>query len=78
MSEKSAHAIENLRKICDQNLSGNFELQIIDVGVNKQQAVDYQIIAIPTLIKVGPQPSRIILGHLSDTAKVLQILDIAS
>lgn len=76
MSAKSSHAVENMRKICDQYLSGNFELKIIDINREKQLAVDYQIIAIPTLIKIGPDPRRTILGDLSDTAKVLKILDI--
>lgn len=76
MSAKSSHAVENMRKICDQYLSGNFELQIIDINREKQLAVDYQIIAIPTLIKINPDPRRTILGDLSDTPKVLKILDI--
>lgn len=76
MSVKSVHAIENLRHICDTYLAGNYALEIIDITSNKQKAVDYQIIAIPTLIKTGPEQSRKILGDLSDTEKVLKILDI--
>ena len=76
MSVKSGHAIENLRHICDKHLAGNYTLEIIDISSNKQKAVDYQIIAIPTLIKTGPEESRKILGDLSDTGKVLRILDI--
>lgn len=76
MSAKSSHAVENMRKICDTHLSGNFELQIIDISREKQLAVEYQIIAIPTLIKINPDPRRTILGDLSDTPKVLKILDI--
>ena len=76
MSVKSGHAIENLRHICDTYLAGNYTLEIIDINSNKQKAVDYQIIAIPTLIKTGPEESRKILGDLSDTEKVLRILDI--
>ena len=77
MSVKSVHAIENLRKICDTYLKDNFELQIIDISRDKEQAVNHQIIAVPTLIKTAPFTPRIILGDLSDTQKVLKILDIA-
>jgi len=77
MSVKSVHAIENLRKICDTYLNDNFDLQIIDISRDKEQAVRHQIIAIPTLVKTGPNTPRIILGDLSDTRKVLKILDIA-
>lgn len=76
MSVKSVHAIENLRNICDTHLKDNFELQIIDISRDKEQAVRHQIIGIPTLIKTAPDTPRIILGDLSDTQKVLQILDI--
>ena len=76
MSVKSVHAIENLRKICDAYLKDNFELQIIDISRDKEQAINHQIIAVPTLIKIAPNTPRIILGDLSDTEKVLRILDI--
>lgn len=76
MSDKSGHAVENINRICDQYLQGKCELEIIDINRDKQKAVDYQIIGIPTLIKLLPGPKRIIVGDLSDTAKVLRILDI--
>jgi circadian clock protein KaiB len=76
MSVKSGHAIENLRKICDTHLADNFEVEIIDISRDKEQAVIHQIIAVPTLIKTNPVPPRTILGDLSDTEKVLRILDI--
>lgn len=76
MSVKSGHAIENLRKICDQYLTDNYELEIIDISRDTEQALIHQIVAIPTLIKTNPAPKRIILGDLSDKEKVLRILNI--
>jgi circadian clock protein KaiB len=76
MSVKSGHAIENLRKICDQYLKDNYELEIIDISRDTEQAAIHQIVAIPTLIKSNPAPRRIILGDLSDKEKVLRILNI--
>ncbi|OXG04408.1 circadian clock protein KaiB [Flavobacterium araucananum] len=76
MSVKSGHAIENLRKICDTYLRDNYELEIIDISRDTEQAVIHQIVAIPTLIKTNPAPRRIILGDLSDLEKVLKILNI--
>ena len=75
MSTKSSHAIENLRKITEKYFS-SIDLQIIDIRTEQQKAVEYQILAVPTLIKIAPGPVRIILGDLSDTEKVLRILDI--
>ena len=76
MSVKSGHAIENLRKICDSYLPDNYELEIIDISRDREQAAIYQIVAIPTLIKTSPAPQKIILGDLSDKEKVLRILNI--
>jgi len=76
MSVKSIKAIENIDKICNQYMPGNFEIEIIDVSKNPHQAVHYQIVGLPTLIKTDPLPSRIILGDLSETSKVLEILNI--
>jgi circadian clock protein KaiB len=77
MSLKSGHAIENLRKICDGYLANNYELEIIDITRDTEQALIYQIVAVPTLIKTDPAPKRIILGDLSDKEKVLRILNIS-
>ncbi len=76
MSEKSARAIENFKHISQTHLETNFRLEIIDIQQNKEKAVEYQIFAIPTLLKMGPGERRFILGDLSDTSKVLKILDL--
>ena len=78
MSVKSSHAIENIRKICDHYLPNQSEIEIIDISREQQLAIDYQIIAIPTLIKINPKPVKIILGDLSDTEKVVRLLEIES
>jgi circadian clock protein KaiB len=76
MSVKSVRAIENLNAICEAHLPGRFHIELIDIIANKALAVQYQIIAIPTLIKTSPEPIRTIVGDLSDTKKVLTILEI--
>jgi circadian clock protein KaiB len=76
MSVKSGIAIDNLKHICDEKLKGNFELQIIDISVDREKAVTYQIIALPTLIKIKPAPYRTVVGDLSDKDRVLKILDL--
>jgi circadian clock protein KaiB len=76
MSQKSGNAVENLRRICDEFLKDDFTLEIIDLSTHREMAAEYEIIGIPTLIKITPDPKRIILGDLSDRQKVLRILDI--
>jgi circadian clock protein KaiB len=76
MSVKSLQAIENIKSICDEHLKGHIDLKIIDISKERDKAAEYQILALPTLIKLGPKPARTILGNLSDKTKVLKILDI--
>jgi circadian clock protein KaiB len=73
---RSEKAIANLRRICDDELHGQYEMQIIDVLEHPQLAEDERILATPTLIKRLPPPLRRVIGDLSDTEKVLLGLDV--
>lgn len=76
-SARSEMAIANLRRICESELDGRYQMEIIDVLEDPQRAEDERILATPTLIKEVPPPSRRIVGDLSDTDKVLAGLDLA-
>jgi circadian clock protein KaiB len=75
-SPRTEKAIANLRRICEEDLHGRYELQIIDVLENPQLAEDAKILATPTLIKRLPPPLRRVIGDLSDKEKVLLGLDV--
>lgn len=75
---RSERAIRNLQHICDNELQGRYEIDIIDVLERPQLAEDERILATPTLIKELPPPLRRIIGDLSDTDKVLLGLDIST
>ena len=69
-------AIENLRRLCEEELEGQYEMEVIDVVEHPQQAEDERIMATPTLIKQLPPPLRRVIGDLSDKEKVLVGLDV--
>lgn len=73
---RAEKAIANLRRICEEDLKGQYELHIIDVLENPQLAEDEKILATPTLIKRLPPPLRRVIGDLSDKDKVLLGLDV--
>ena len=77
MSVKSSRALENIRQICDEYPARKIKLQIIDISKEREKATQYQVFALPTLIRTEPAPKRTILGDLSDKEKVLKILDIS-
>jgi circadian clock protein KaiB len=77
-SPRTAIAIDNLNRICAQELDGRYELEIVDVLEDPQRAEDEKILATPTLIKQLPPPLRRVIGDLSDKDKVLLGLEVRS
>jgi circadian clock protein KaiB len=75
-SPRTSTAIANLQRICQEELAGLYELEIIDVLENPQIAEDEKILATPTLIKQLPPPLRRVIGDLSDKEKVLFGLEV--
>ena len=73
---RSARAIENMRRICEENLAGRYELEIIDVYKNPEATRDLQVVATPTLVKLLPEPLRRIIGDLSNKERVLAGLNL--
>jgi circadian clock protein KaiB len=75
---RSRGAIRNLKRLIDDLIPDNCELDIIDVLENPQSAEDDKILATPTLVKELPPPQRRIIGDLSDTEKVREGLELIS
>jgi len=70
-THSSQLAMENLRRLMEQQVPGAYEITIVDVLESPQEAEADKVLATPTLIKESPPPTRRILGDLSDTHKVL-------
>lgn len=71
-------AMDNLKKICEEHLHGEYRIEVVDLLVNPRLARDDQIVAIPTLVRRLPMPIRKIIGDLSNTEKVLVGLQLRS
>jgi circadian clock protein KaiB len=68
---KSLAAIDNLKRICEERLTGRYRIEVLDLMQNPKLARDHQIIAIPTLVRKLPDPVRKIIGDLSNMQKTL-------
>lgn len=68
---RSVRAIENLRRVCEEHLAGEYSIELIDLLENPARARADEIIAVPTLVRRLPPPIRKIIGDLSDTERVL-------
>ena len=69
-------AFANLKRICEEYLTGQYDIEVIDLLQTPALAQGDQIFAIPTLVRTLPQPVRKIIGDLSNTERVLVGLDI--
>jgi circadian clock protein KaiB len=76
-SGRSIHAIANIKTICELYLKERYQLEVIDLYLQPERARGDQIVAIPTLVKVLPLPSRRIIGDLADTKQICISLDIS-
>lgn len=75
-SPRSRRAIAQIRKMCDEELEGRFELQVVDLHQQPALAVQQGIVAAPTLIRHLPLPLRTLVGDLSNTERVLVGLEL--
>ncbi len=75
-SERSRRALERARQLCDVDLKGLCDLEVIDVYQQPILARDGQIIATPTLVKEFPLPVRRFIGTLENVARVVIGLDL--
>jgi circadian clock protein KaiB len=70
-SPKSLRAFVNLKTLCEEHLTGRYEIEIIDLVEQPALARSDDILAIPTLVRRLPAPRRRIIGDLSNTERVL-------
>jgi circadian clock protein KaiB len=70
-STRSAMAIANVRRICDQYLPERYELEVVDVYQQPAKTKTEQVIAVPTLIKVLPFPPQRFVGDMSNTERIV-------
>jgi circadian clock protein KaiB len=70
-SPKSLLALANLKSLCEERLAGRYEIEIIDLVEHPSLARSDDILAIPTLVRRIPAPSRKIIGDLSNTERVV-------
>ncbi len=77
INPRSMCAIQALRQLCEEWIDHHYGLEIIDIYQQPALARQEQIVATPTLIRLAPQPKKILVGDLSQTAKVLSGLGLA-
>lgn len=75
-SPKSMAALGNLRRLCEEYLAGDYDIELVDLVVQPELAQQDQILAVPTLVRRLPQPLKRIIGDLSDYERSIRNLDL--
>ena len=77
MTPRCLNAYENIRRICEEYVTGKYRITVIDLHKSPEIARTDDITAIPTLVRLPRTPGRRkIIGMLTDTKKVLDELDL--
>ena len=67
---RSLRAVQNVKRICDAALPGQYVLEVVDVYKEPGRLAKDQVIAIPTLIKFAPGELKRLVGDLSHEDQV--------
>jgi circadian clock protein KaiB len=76
LTPRSTQAIDTIKDICEAELKGRYDLEVIDLAKQPELARAADIVAAPTLIRQLPAPLRRLIGDLSNKERVLLGLDL--
>lgn len=77
-AQNSVQALANLTALCRDYLPNQYEIEVVDVLREPKRALADGIFMTPTLVRFAPSPVRRIVGTLSQTQTVLQVLGLES
>src|SRR3954468_19214328 len=75
-SPRSAQALETVRRLCDEELLGQVELEVIDVTDEPALPARARIGPVPPLVNRRPAPPRQLVGDLADIGRVRAGIDL--
>jgi circadian clock protein KaiB len=62
---RSTSALRLVKKICEEKLMGDYDLEVVDIHQQLARARDAGIRAVPTLVKERPAPIHRMVGELT-------------
>ncbi len=64
-------AVASLNKVCEEYLAMRHEIEIVDVLLHPERALEDGVLLTPLLIKLAPGKTQKILGNLAYPDKIL-------
>jgi circadian clock protein KaiB len=77
-TQNSVQALANLSALCEACLPNHYEIDVVDVLREPTRALSDSIFMTPTLVKLAPSPVQRIVGTLSESGRVLQVLGLGT
>lgn len=74
----SLQAMANLAQLCETYLPERHVIEVVDVLLDPKRALTESILMTPTLVTDSPYPGHRIVGTLSNTEPILQILGLGA
>ena len=75
---RSRQAVLRVRQLCETELNGGCDLEVIDIYQQPELARKHQIVATPTLIMELPRPVRRFIGNLANIHELFVQLDLST
>lgn len=74
---KTVQILQRLHKLLEEELEAPYTLKVIDIVKHPEQAEQNQITAIPTLVRVWPEPIHRLVGYFDSKAQLSQVLHLS-
>lgn len=74
VTPRSMRAVTNLRSFCESHLGGIYDLEIVDLYEHPERAQPANVVVSPTLVRHEPKPVRLLIGDMSDTARLAAVI----
>ncbi len=76
-TQQTQSLIAKLHALCETNLAGDYQLEVIDITQQPALARQQQIIATPTLVKYLPEPKKMLVGNFFQGERLMAFLGLA-
>jgi circadian clock protein KaiB len=71
-------AFANLKRICERHLGGRYQIEVVDLQLNPALARRDQIVAVPSLVRLLPEPVKKLVGDLASEERVVAGLEMSA
>jgi circadian clock protein KaiB len=73
-SISTKQTLETIHQLLERELGQPYTLKVVDISKDPEQAELNHVSAIPTLVRVFPEPVRRIVGEFHDPAQILHLI----